>query len=260
MYLYKKPMTKAVLLLIFTLLLGACKGTKSVVGGEVDPGLSARQLIGNHYDRQSGFKTLSGRIKIDYSNGKDSQGFNVSLRMEKDKVIWISGPLGVIKAMISPDRVTFYNKLQNEYFDGDFSYLSELLGTELDFDKVQNILLGQAMMDLREERYRVDVVGNTYELTPRNPGELFKKLFLLEPRYFRLAAQQISQPLARRELRASYTYQDILGRPLPEEIHIVAEEQGEVNIISLGFRNLELNRPLNFPYEIPKGYDKITLK
>jgi len=255
-----RPLAKMALLLIFTLLVGACKGTKSLGGGEVDPGLSARQLIGNHYDNQSDFTTLSGRIKIEYSNGEDSQGFTVSLRLEKDKVIWISGPMGMIKAMISPDRVTFYNKLQNEYFDGDFTYLSQLLGTELDFDKVQNILLGQAMMDLREERYRSQISGNTYELAPRNPGQAIKKLFHLEPRNFRIAAQQISQPLAQRELRAKYTYQDILGKSLPEEIHIVAEDKGEVSIISLGFRNLELNRSLNFPYEIPKGYDKITLK
>src|SRR5690606_13307517 len=98
-----RPLAKMALLLIFTLLVGACKGTKSLGGGEVDPGLSARQLIGNPYDNQSDFTTLSGRIKIEYSNGEDSQGFTVSLRLEKDKVIWISGPMGMIKAMISPD-------------------------------------------------------------------------------------------------------------------------------------------------------------
>lgn len=257
---FGKPLAKAGLLLIFTLVLGGCKGSKPLVVGEVDPGLSARQLIGNHYGNESDFRTLSGRIKIDYSTGGDSQGFNVSLRMEKDKVIWISGPLGVVKAMIGPDRVTFYNKLQNEYFDGDFSYLSQLLGFPLDFDKVQNLLLGQAMLDLREERYRTQISGNTYELVPKNPGDLLKKLFLLEPKNFRIAAQQIAQPYAQRQLRASYTYQDILGRSLPEHIRIVAEDKGEVNHISLDFRNLELNRSLNFPYEIPKGYDRITLK
>src|SRR5690606_18588054 len=127
----KNILPKAALLLVLTLLFGACRGTRTVVGGEVDPGLSARQLIGKHYANQGDFKTLSGRIKIDYTQGEDSQGFNVSLRMERDKVIWLSGPLGVVKALIRPDRVSFYNKLQNEYFEGDFSYLSQLLGTEL---------------------------------------------------------------------------------------------------------------------------------
>ncbi|MEX0314682.1 MAG: DUF4292 domain-containing protein, partial [Allomuricauda sp.] len=140
-------------LLLVLLIFGACKSTKSITGGEIDSRLSAKRIIENHYSNQTDFKTLSGRVKIDYSNGKSEQGVNVSLRMEKDKVIWISAPLGVVKAHITPKRVSFYNKLQNEYFDGDFSYLSELLGTELDFDKVQSLLLGDAILDLRDEKY-----------------------------------------------------------------------------------------------------------
>src|SRR5690606_37438954 len=126
---YRNIATKAGFLMVLILRLGACGSNKAVVGEEVDLGMSVRQLIGKHYDTQPDFKTLSARVKIDYSNGDKSQGFNVSLRMEKDKIIWISGPLGVVKAQITPDRVSFYNKLQNEYFDGDFGYLSELLGT-----------------------------------------------------------------------------------------------------------------------------------
>ena len=32
-----------------------------------------------------------------------------------------------------------YNKLDNTYFDGDYGYLSDMLGTELDFKKLQNL-------------------------------------------------------------------------------------------------------------------------
>lgn len=246
--------------MVFILVLGACGSNKAVIGEEVDLGMSVRQLIGKHYDTQPDFKTLSARVKIDYSNGDKSQGFNVSLRMEKDKIIWISGPLGVVKAQITPDRVSFYNKLQNEYFDGDFGYLSDLLGTELDFEKVQNILLGNAMMDLRKERYLLDHQGNRYELRPRNAQQMLRTLFTMEPKHFKISSQLIAQPWDQRQLQASYTYQDIMGNALPDEIKIVAADQGETSHIQLEFRNLELDRTLNFPYQIPKGYDKITLK
>ncbi len=255
-----RNIVRAATLMVFILLLGACRSNRAVVGEEVDHGMSVRQLIGKHYATQPDFKTLSARVKIDYSNGDKSQGFNVSLRMEKDKIIWISGPLGVVKAQITPDRVSFYNKLQNEYFDGDFGYLSELLGTELDFDKVQNILLGNAMMDLRKERYQLEHQGNRYELRPKNELPLLKTLFTVEPKYYKIDTQIIAQPLDQRQLIASYTYQYIVGSALPEEILIVAGDQGETSRIQLEFRNLELNRTLNFPYQIPKGYDKITLK
>lgn len=257
---YKNINKKLSILSIFLLTLGACKSTKTVSGGEVDSRMSVKNIISNHYSNQPNFKTLSGRVKIDYSNGDDSQGVNVSLRMEKDKVIWMSAPLGVVKAHITPDRVSFYNKLQNEYFDGDFSYLSHLLGTELDFEKVQNLLLGNAVLDLRKEKFSSDIYAGNYQLKPKNARELFKILFQLEPKNFKIAEQEISQPEKSRQLSAKYTYQDISGNVLPDEIKIVAEEAGDFTTIDLSFRNLEVNKPMNFPYKVPKGFDKITLK
>ncbi|MER3319430.1 MAG: DUF4292 domain-containing protein [Allomuricauda sp.] len=246
--------------MVFLLTLGSCKSTKSITGGEVNARMSAKNIITAHYSNQPKFKTLRGRVKIDYANGDDSQGVNVSLRMEKDKVIWMSAPLGVVKVHITPNKVSFYNKLQNEYFDGDFSYLSDLLGTELDFEKVQNLLLGNAVLDLRKEKFNSEVYNGNYQLKPKKARELFKILFQLEPKNFKIAEQEISQPENARQLMAKYTYQDISGNVLPDEVKIIAEESGDLTTIDLSFRNLELNKPMNFPYKVPKGYDKITLK
>ncbi len=255
-----KNISKIAAVTVFLFTLGACKSTKSITGGEVNSRLSARNIINAHYSNQPKFKTLRGRVKIDYVNGDDSQGVNVSFRMEKDKVIWMSAPLGVVKVHITPNKVSFYNKLQNEYFDGDFSYLSDLLGTELDFEKVQNLLLGNAVLDLRKEKFNSEVYNGTYQLKPKKAGELFKILFQLEPKNFKIATQEISQPENARQLMAKYTYQDISGNVLPEDVKIIAEEAGDLTTIDLSFRNLELNKPMNFPYKVPKGYDKITLK
>ncbi|SDQ15354.1 DUF4292 domain-containing protein [Flagellimonas zhangzhouensis] len=257
---YRSIVTKISFVLIAVLTLGACKGTKAITGGEVDARMSTNSIIKNHYSNQSEFKTLSGKVKIDYTDGEDSQGVNVSLRMEKDKVIWMSAPLGVVKAHITPEKVSFYNKLNNEYFDGDFSYLSNLLGTELDFEKVQNLLLGNAVLDLRREKFNSGVYEGNYQLTPKKARELFKIIFQVEPKNFKIASQEISQPEQARQLKANYTYQDISGKVLPDQINIVAEEEGDFTTIELSFRNLELDKPMNFPYKVPKGYDKITLK
>ncbi|SHH08275.1 protein of unknown function [Flagellimonas flava] len=251
---------QATFMVLAILFLSGCKSSKTVVTGEVDNRISAKKIIENHYANQVDFKTLSGRVKIDYSDGKSSQGVNVSLRMEKDSVIWISAPLGMVKARITPDRVSFYNKLQNEYFDGDFSYLSDLLGTDLDFGKVQNLLLGEAVLDLRTDKYASTISQGNYQLKPKKARELFKILFQLEPGNFKIATQEISQPEEDRQFSAKYTYQDISGKILPNAIHIVALENRDKTSIALEYRNLELNRPLNFPYKIPKGYDQIILK
>ena len=253
-------MKRSVFLFLILLLTFGCKSTKNVVGGEADSSISTKKIIANHYSNQAEFQTLRGRVKIDYSNGKDSQGVSVNLRMEKDKVIWISAPLGVVKAHITPDKVSFYNKLQGEYFDGDFSYLSDLLGTELDFTSVQNLLLGNAISDLRKERFNSKVLDGNYELEPKRAGTLFSLLFQLEPKNFKIASQEVNQPKEDRFLSADYTYQDISGKVFPNSVNVVALDKGLKTTIDLSFRNLELDKPLNFPYKIPKGYEEIILK
>jgi hypothetical protein len=134
------------------------------------------------------------------------------------------------------------------------------LGTELDFGKVQNLLLGDAIYDLRDGKYSSEVSDGKYQLKPKRAQELFKILFQVEPKNFKIATQRIAQPEENRRLQAEYTYQDISGKVMPNEIHIVALENRNRTTIDLSFKNVELNRNLNFPYKIPKGFDEIILK
>ncbi|MGB3144295.1 MAG: DUF4292 domain-containing protein [Maribacter sp.] len=238
----------------------SCKSTKVVTGGEVDSRLTSKAVIKAHYQNETVFKTLNGRVKIGYSDGESSQNVTVSLRIEKDKAIWLSAPLGIVKAYITPDRVSFYNKLENEYFDGDFSYLSEILGTEVDFSILQNLLTGQAIVDLRKEKYNLVATTDTYELTPKLPGVLYKTLFKVEPKNFKIALQQLSQPQEKRLLEIAYkNYQLIDKEIFPNEIMVEAISKDETNTIELEYRNLELNGPVNFPYKIPNGFKEIEL-
>lgn len=252
---------KAYLYVLLVAFICSCKGAKVVTDGAIDARLSAKSVIKAHYQNATNFKTVRGKVKIEYTNGDDNQSFTVSLRMEKDKGIWISAPFGIVKAYITPDRVSFYNKLQNEYFDGDFSYISKLLGTELDFYSVQNLLLGQAILDLKDDKYGVSTVANTYRLTPKTERELFKVLFQIEPRNFKMATQQVSQAMKGKLLQINYrNYQNVGPTIWPNEIFIQAVDGNLENDIRLEYRNLELNQKLNFPYSIPKGYKEIVLE
>ena len=252
--------TKQFFLILVVVLVSSCKSTKVVSGGSVDEKLSAKSVIKSHYQNENKFKSLNGKVKISYSDGESSQNVSVSLRMEKDKAIWMSAPLGIVKAYITPERVSFYNKLENEYFDGDFSYLSDLLGTDVDFSILQNLLMGQAIVDLRDQKYTIDIDEGAYRLTPKLAGELYKTLFRIEPENFKMDLQQLSQPIEKRLLQISYVnYQKVDNEILPNEIKIKAIAKDKENNIDLEFRNIELNGTVNFPYSIPKGFTEIEL-
>ncbi|WP_343486949.1 DUF4292 domain-containing protein [Allomuricauda sp. d1] len=247
------------LLVICLLVLSSCKSTKTITGGEVNPSLSAKRIIQNHYGSEADFNTLSARVKIEYSNGDDEQGVTVNFRMKKGEAIWMSAPFGVVKAYITPEKVSFYNKLEGEYFEGDFSYLSTFAGMDLDFHQLQNVLLGNAISDLRDEKYDAETDESQYILKPKRPSTFLKSLFFLEPQNFRIAEQQLSQPLEKRMLNVKYSYQSVENVVVPGHVTMHAVESGNENKIALEFKSVEVNENLNFPYKIPKGFKEITL-
>ena len=247
--------------IIALLLITGCKSAKTIIAnGTLDSSLSTKQLVKETNSKKSNFKTLAARLKIETNDGKKSQSVTVSMRMEKDKTIWLS-KLGIVKALITPERVAFYNTWDNTYFDGDFSYISELLGTELDFKKVQNLLLGETILDLEPKGFTKDVNESSYVLSPKKQSDLYEIFFLINPSLFKLDSQQISQSAEMRHLQIDYTaYQKVETETLPKVVDLVAVQENEELTIDLEFKSVSLNQKLKFPFRIPSGYDEIELK
>ena len=249
------------LIVVFCSGLVSCNSTKTIAAnGTLNSNLTAKQIIKNNAKNDSKFNMLSARLKIESNDGKKSQSVSVSLRMEKNKTIWMS-KLGIVKALITPNRVAFYNKLDGTYFDGDFTYLSELLGTELDFNKIQALLLGEPVFKPNTKDYEASVFGKSYLLQPKNQDSLFEVFLLFNPTHFKMDSQQIAQSKEQRHLEINYlAYQDVENEILPERIKIIAIENDDQLKLDLEFKGIELNQNLRFPFRIPSGYDQIELK
>ena len=248
--------------LVMLIVITSCKSTKSIVAsGEASNKLSAKQVIKQHQKNDASFKTLQGKVSIDIIQGGKEQGHTFNIRIEKDKVIWLSAKLGLARMMITPDKVRFYNKLGNEYFDGDYELLSDFVGVDLDFNKVQNILLGQAIFNLKEEPHIVSVNQNSYALQPKDQRALFELFYLINPAHFKMDSLQLFQQLKKRFLQVDYkSYQEVNKQILPKDIRIIAVEDSEEVIITMEFKSLALNEDVRFPFNIPAGYKEIVIK
>ncbi|MEQ9581372.1 MAG: DUF4292 domain-containing protein, partial [Arenibacter sp.] len=62
-----KRLQKWAILGIFVVLVFSCKSTSVIKSGTVDENLTAKAVIRNHYYSHINFKTLSGKMRIDYS-------------------------------------------------------------------------------------------------------------------------------------------------------------------------------------------------
>lgn len=248
------------LLLVVLFIFSSCKSARTITGGDANLKLSANQLIKANTKAAPSFKTLQSKLKITYVEGDKKQAHTVTYRIEKDKILWMNAPFSVIRAKITPESVAFYNKLDKTYFEGDFEYFSKLLGTTLNFEQVQNILLGEALFNLKDETYKVSVNEGKYVLQPKKQRQLFELFFLLDPAIYKISSQQLSQPAQQRHLQIDYlSHQELLGQILPAHVKVIAVEGTEEIITELEFKSVSLNEDLRFPFKIPSGFKKLEL-
>ncbi|MDT0555534.1 DUF4292 domain-containing protein [Patiriisocius hiemis] len=244
-------------------LLVSCKGTKQVASTTADASATVKNVMTSHNAALPDFKTLAGRVQVVYEDDNKLQSITASIRMEKDKKIWIKASiLGITlaKVLITPERVSYYETVGNSYFDGDFELLSSFLGTEIDFEKAQAILLGQTIFSINPSKYTSAVVTNKYRIQPKVQPQNFIHSLFLEPTNFKVYSQTISQPEDNRVLSVKYNgYDEIEGGYYPSEIMINATQKEGESKIELNYKKIDLNVSISFPFTIPDGYTKIDL-
>jgi len=252
------------LILVFTILLASCTGSRTVIGtNNANPGLALKSIINAHRAATPKFSTMASRIKVAYEDEKQRQNITVSLRMQKDEKIWMKASiLGITmaKALITQDRVSYYETISNTYFDGDFDLLSNWLGTNLNFEKTQAILLGQSIFGLDKATYTATVSENRYKLEPTQQPANFVHSLLLNPNNFKVNSGVVFQPIDNRQLSIAYgAYRELEGSFYPSVIQINSMEGDSRTNIAVNYRKINLNVSVSFPFEIPNGYEEIQL-
>ncbi|AOW08671.1 DUF4292 domain-containing protein [Flavobacterium gilvum] len=245
----------------------SCKAKGKVVSGEnksVDENrMTAGKIIKNHYANKNDFKTLYIKSSVKYSDEKQNQNLTAEIKIKKNEQILVSIRfLGITmaKALITPSSVSYYEKLGGTYFEGDFSTLSKWLGADLDYTKVQNILIGQAMDDLTVGNYKDSLVDQTYRLEDISKNNI-KKYFFFDKDKFLLNKQEISQITENRKMEVSYSDYKIYNESsIPSDIAINAEQDKGKTAINLGYNTITVNEELTFPYSVPSGYKKVLIK
>lgn len=237
-----------VLLAIFITSCGTVR--RAADGGEANAQKS--KVVKSHNAAALDFKTISARMSVDFKDEKREQSVTMDVRMEKGQKIWMSARvLGftVAKVFITRDRVQFYEKLNNQSFDGDFSLISDFLGEEVTFDQVEAILLGQAVEPLDKKSFSIE--GNEYLF---KEGALIEKLFKLRPADFKLSEQSITKAAEDSYLQIKYPdYQVVSGKIVPLKVMIDARKENKNTFVSLEFRDVTFDQNLSYPFDMPSN-------
>lgn len=246
--------------LLLLLALTSCGGAKQITAIEH---VSAKKVIAAHKAAAPDYKTLAARMQLVYETDEKLQRITVSLRMEKDRNIWIKASvvgITLAKVLITPTRVSYYETIGKTYFEGDFALLGEWIGTPINFQQAQNMLLGQSIFALNPAEYESEVFQNKFKIRPKQQPQDFIHSLFLNPDNFKIALETLSQPSSDRLLSIRYTdYQKIGGQYFPSAILINTSEKGKKTKIEMNFKKIDLNAGVSFPFEIPTGYEKILI-
>jgi hypothetical protein len=163
------------------------------------------------------------------------------------------------KALITPTEVKYYEKINGNYFDGDFKALSQWLGTDLDFQKIQNMLLGQSFDPLKKGNYKVTLEDNLYKLSATE-STATNKVFYFENERFLIKKQQLIQDAQERMLQVSYPNHKAYNQlVMPLSIFIEAIQKKGNTSININYNSISINEELSFPYSVPESYERVFI-
>lgn len=252
------------------ILLAGCKSkqvfvdtkTPTTVVKEDSLALTSEKIIASHYSNKIDFSTLYIKASAKYKHDDNSQSVTAEIKIRKDEQILVSiRVLGITmaKALITPKEVKYYEKLNGTYFEGDYEALSRWLGTDLDFAKIQNMLIGQPIDDLTKQKYTFTETDKFYKLNTKEGGT--DKSFFFEAEHFLLKKQEINQPEKERNFEANYpNFQEYSAAILPASLTINAFQKQEKTTLIIDYNSISFNEELTFPYSVPDGYDRIYIK
>ena len=242
--------------IIIIVLLYGCGPGKNLTStvGEI-PEMRTKQILKKHIKQHAKFNTLQCKLKIELFQNSKAQSNTVTLRMDRGKTIWINAFLNMIRIKITPDRVQMYNKIDKTYFDGDFSLIKQLLGIDLDFSNLENLLLGDTFFKHNSSSLNQVKDNSGYTLKPYKLDPTLNVLYRINPFYFKMKTQEISHLKEEIRLKVNYDdFQEINQQLIPSKMAITINEKQNNTFIRLNLKSVSLNQSIRFTFKLPKGY------
>ncbi|MDI1254804.1 MAG: DUF4292 domain-containing protein [Flavobacterium sp.] len=253
---------KKYIALVLVVALASCKAKTVIAEAKATQEIPTKTVVENHYANKKDFKTLYIKASARYEDDKQSQNVTAEIKILKDEKILISiRVLGITmaKAMITPKEVKYYEKLGGKFFEGDYALLSKWLGTDLDYSKVQNMLIGQSLDDLTKGKYKTSIEDKLYKLETASAG--IEKTFYFEASKFLIKKEEITQTAKNRSLQVAYpNHKDYPTMNLPAAFLIEAFNEEKKTTININYNTATFNEELSFPYSVPDGYDRILIE
>jgi hypothetical protein len=290
----------AVFLLTSFVVLSCSKRKELVEKKEPLRNRSAGFLLRKYDDNQFKFDWLGMKIDAEYSVMGESQGFKATIRMKRDSIIWISisPALGIemIRMVVTEDSLKYLSKIPENkfYYLGQFEDINNLVGIGIDFDMLQDLLIGNALgLDKDEGKFRSEtdndnylliskykrkvrrVVGvddrkledDTIVVNPNDPryqrslrrvdeeNDLIVSRYWLEPERFKLTKSVFNDLVRQRTMELRYSeFHQDSEQYYPAKCDLTLKNPTGDQEMNFEITKLSSGKSYDFPFDIPEDY------
>jgi hypothetical protein len=282
-----------IFLLILTTGLWSCKTTREVASVNIKP-ISTQKLLKSIENTGLNYEYLTiGRINCQYSGNQSNATFRVNIKAVKDQKILASVTklnIPVVRVLLTPDSVVYVNFIEKNYFTDDYTFLSNYLNIDLDFELMQSVISNSAFSYRNDEKdkdfraFNTSVEEGMYVLQSQRERKMIRletknkaskierrlkrfddtalilqKLFF-NPENFALSKVVISDKTNGREMLMNFgDFVKINDKDYPGSIDMLflsEDEKLELNVRMSGF-STEKQEP--FQLEIPQNYKRVSI-
>lgn len=266
---------KFVLLLCILFSFITCNTIKAIRQKPVDE-KSISQLIQLLSENEFKPEWFSAKTNATINFDGKENSVAVSLRMRRDSVLWLSfSAIGIEMAriMITQDSIKVLDRINSKYLISDYKYFEKIFSTEISYEDIQAIILGNSFRLKDEKKYRSAYIDSSYYilstlgkrklkrniLEDRDPNKKFVQDLWIEPNTYKLAKLNIDDQRSNVKILCQYEnfkpIEDSTLFPFMNTIEIKAKKN--VHVL-LEYSKVNINKLLEFPFAISDKYEKMN--
>ncbi len=272
---FTKIKSSYLFIIILLLMVAGCRSTRKIIKEPLkEEGID--YLFEQLKSNELAYDYFNAKFNLDYKIDKKKTEFKGQIRIKKDSMIWVSfsPALGIEAArmLITNDSVKFINRINKTYFVGDYEYLNEYLETNVDYDVLQALIIGNDLSHYENGKFRAHIDKRQYKLSTASRSKLKKyvKENEMDPVVFiqniwlssenfkitQLSLKEIKKE--NKKLEVNYSkFTEIDSQLFPREVdfNLQADKKIDVNI---KYSKITINAELNFPFNVSEKYQIIS--
>ncbi len=262
---------KALIITTLSCLIVSCSSTKKlpIVVSEPIP-TKSRAIVKNTIKNEVGLSTYTSKLKVTLKTEDLKKKLKGTLRIQKDKVIWLSlrkTGIEFSRIMFTPDSVFMINYIDKTYLKYDYKKLNKKLSSSmLNYHNIESLLLNKfffqnnvKLSNKLFERESLQVSGNKNVVEVKSGDVSVFQYFVILTDIYKIHKNHIEDKSNGVNLSISYDkFMTVSDKEAPTQMFINLKTKNKSIQSDVKISKIIFDKELKFPFKAPKKYKRIT--